>query len=131
VPGLIAKSMTFIAAPANDSVVRRRRFAVSALSVPAAKPPDRAPAGSAWPPASLRSLPFALAAAWSCAHLALWDRYVADSVARPLQHATGSSLVRLIGCGVAVNTALTAACIEGLADLGGAALDHGTARFRR
>ena len=37
----------------------------------------------------------------------------------------------MVGDSVAVSAALTAACLESLADLGGAALDHGTAPFRR
>lgn len=130
-PGLVTKALTFVAAPANDSAFRRRRFGLSTLSVPSAAMRDEPEAGAPSPAASLASMPLALAGAWASAQMTLCDRYLTDTLGSPLRLVTGWSLMRLVVDSTAVNAAVSAACIESLADLGGAALDRSTAPFRR
>ncbi len=120
-PALVAKDVTFVAAPANDSAFRRRRYAISALSVPCVRAPSPRPAAERPSAPMLSAMPFALADAWTSAHLTLWGRYVEDSFNRPLDTLTGSSLARLMVGSATVNAALATACVESLAGLGGAA----------
>jgi hypothetical protein len=130
-PTLVVKAMTFVAAPANDSVLRHRRYAIKTLSVPAVRPHLGTSAGEHRAATPLVALPIALVDAWASAHLALWKRCLSDSLHRPIQMVTGASLLRLMGGSLAVSATLAAACMESVADLSGAVLDHGTAPFRR
>ncbi len=118
--GLVAKDVTFVAAAANDSAYRQRRYVISTLSVPGAPAAEaRRTIEEAAGPA-LSATPLALADAWTSAHLALWERYVADTARRPVHTLTGSSLARLMIGSATINVAFASACFESLAGLGGA-----------
>lgn len=121
--GLSIKAVTFVATPANDSAFRRRRYAVSTLCVPCAlEPRNRPPADARLDPAALQAMPLALADAWTSAHLALWEDYVANSLRRPLSMLTGSGLARLMMGSATINATFAAACMETMTGLGGTTL---------